>query len=425
MEVIPQAIARPSIENLRSTLERPNAVRNILTATIGTASVNITNYTTVFTAIPDTAAMHIPFFKYSNKSVYLQLLNQEKPLREILEKSVDLNKLRNLISTGAVQDNDFDRDFPIASDHPSVSFPANLKASFGGFFTAPIDGTNHAVALHGFLKEPITIAIRRGFNSRTETLPVGFEMIIPLTSGKIQFTKGRPDRWTRSPAGYTQIIHPAEEEEEGEGEDEGTGDPGTGGPAPAPGTGGLGDPATGTGTGTGGPAPGPAPAPGAPGPAPAPGAPGPAPAPAPGLGGPPGDPAPAPAPGGPAEIIRRVGELKAAAAAAKGKAKKAAASEKLKTDATALADDATALARSTSNKDVSAALIRLAASLRPLPTGPINFERIDAEVALLDAAMSTPAPGKITVVANENLSRMNPDKDLEGTYKIKTRKNNV
>jgi hypothetical protein len=208
MEVIPQEVARPSIENLRTTLERPGAVRNILTATVGGTPVKIPNYTTVFMEIPDNSAMHIPFFNYADKSKYFQLLNQEKPLREVLERSVKLDRLRNLASTRIVPASITDRSFSIASDHPSVSFPENRQASFSGFFTAPIHGTNHAVALHGFLKEPVKIAIRSGFNSRTETLPVGFEMIIPLNSGKINFTDGRPNHWTRSPAGYIQITPP-------------------------------------------------------------------------------------------------------------------------------------------------------------------------------------------------------------------------
>ena len=208
MEIVPNRNARPYIDTLRQTKERPGAERSVLKAKFATESVEIPNNTTVTAEIGDTEKMRIPFFQFADMAKFKQMDNQGRPIREILQKTVKLNLLQSgtdgTPTRGAVT-----MQFDIQSDHPSVSLIDKTRASFANFVVGPADPSHsHSVTLLGQLQEPVNISVREGFKTRVVTLPIGFTMMIPIFRGKIRFEDKRPTRWTPEPPTYETVAAP-------------------------------------------------------------------------------------------------------------------------------------------------------------------------------------------------------------------------
>ena len=208
MSLLPNATARPSIDKLRRTKEKPGAKRSVLKAIKAFSKIEIPKDTPVLTELDDNDAMRIPFFQYANVDKYYSLENQGKSRKEILQQSVDLSKIKNR-SDATPLTSYYHQDFDLKSMHPGVTFIDKQRASFAGFYTGPILDGYHKVALHGFLQEPVNIAVRSGFNTRVVKLPIGFEMVVPLRSGVIHFDEeGKPMIWSSISEGLKRLPPP-------------------------------------------------------------------------------------------------------------------------------------------------------------------------------------------------------------------------
>ena len=208
MSLLPNATARPSIDKLRRTREKPGAKRSVLKANKAFSKIEIPKDTPVLTELDDNDAMRIPFFQYANVDKYYTLENQGKSRKEILQQSVDLSKIKNR-SDATPLTSYYHQDFDLKSMHPGVTFIDKQRASFAGFYTGPILDGYHKVALHGFLQEPVNIAVRSGFNTRVVKLPIGFEMVVPLRSGVIHFDEeGKPVTWSSISQGLKRLPPP-------------------------------------------------------------------------------------------------------------------------------------------------------------------------------------------------------------------------
>ena len=208
MSLLPNATARPSIDKLRRTKEKPGAKRSVLKAIKAFSKIEIPKDTPVLTELDDNDAMRIPFFQYANVDKYYTLENQGKSRKEILQQSVDLSKIKNR-SDATPLTSYYHQDFDLKSMHPGVTFIDKQRASFAGFYTGPILDGYHKVALHGFLQEPVNIAVRSGFNTRVVKLPIGFEMVVPLRSGVIHFDEeGKPMIWSSISEGLKRLPPP-------------------------------------------------------------------------------------------------------------------------------------------------------------------------------------------------------------------------
>lgn len=208
MSLLPNSTARPSIDKLRRTKEKPGAKRSVLKANKAFSKIEIPKDTPVLAELDDNDAMHIPFFQYANVDKYYVLENQGKSRRDVLQQSVDLSKLKNRTDATPLTSY-YHQDFDLKSEHPAVTFIDKQRASFAGFYTGPILDGHHIVALHGFLQEPVNIAVRSGFNTRIVKLPIGFQMVVPLKSGVIHYDEeGKPERWTTNPVGLKRLPPP-------------------------------------------------------------------------------------------------------------------------------------------------------------------------------------------------------------------------
>ncbi len=208
MSLLPNSTARPSIDKLRRTKEKPGAKRSVLKANKAFSKIEIPKDTPVLAELDDNDTMNIPFFQYANVDKYYVLENQGKSKKEVLQQSVDLSKLKNR-SDATPLTSYYHQDFDLKSEHPGVTFIDKQRASFAGFYTGPILDGHHIVALHGFLQEPVNIAVRSGFNTRVVRLPIGFKMVVPLKFGTIHFDdEGKPKKWTTIPVGLKRLPPP-------------------------------------------------------------------------------------------------------------------------------------------------------------------------------------------------------------------------
>jgi hypothetical protein len=191
MSLVPDNESRVHIDTLKKA-EKPGASRDVLTATLANESkVKIPQNTTIQVEIKDSDAMHIPFFQYADRDKYRDLEFRGVSLQDILKKTVNLKNFvpspaESPITTGI-------REFDMVSDHPSVIF-TKRRAKFANFYTGPTMDEDHGLALHGSLQEPIVVKITNAFQTRQVTLPIGYDMIVPLHEGTIQFENNLPKK---------------------------------------------------------------------------------------------------------------------------------------------------------------------------------------------------------------------------------------